>query len=253
MTDRKTLERRLQALASVGVSKTNGRTARSIGPNSLLRRLLVELDITIMPRRLTVETDKGRAASFLVANSRLIRIESMVGGGTDVASDLRSNDAELNARLQTQFRALLEGATEITTLTDPVVEGVDPKAAGPSARALAEAWGLSLEVPDRAPVEILDAFLTAVKDDVVAWLKAGGSGAGEPDKLDELTAFVEARSEVEGEAPDRGRWSFLSLRRAATASDITVSARYGDATVYLSVPRDRLTAVADAWRAAILG
>jgi len=253
MTDRKTLERRLEALASVGVASSNGRMSRSLGPNSLLRRLLVELDLAIMPRRLAVETDLGRAASFLVANSRLIRIESMVGGGSDVGSDLKANDAELNARLEGQFRALLDGAKEMTTLTVSVVEGVDPQAAGPSARALAQAWGIALEVPDLTSSEIIDAFLGRVKETVLAWKIVGGDGSGDPDKLDELTAFMEARSEVEDRAPDETHWSFLSLHRAPAAADVTVSVRHGEAALYLTAPRERLTAVADAWRTAVLG
>ncbi|MEM9342583.1 MAG: hypothetical protein AAGA87_06020 [Pseudomonadota bacterium] len=253
MTGRKTLERRLEALASVGVSKASGRTARSLGPDTLLRRLLIELDMTIMPRRFTVETDLGRAASLLVANGRLIRIENMVGGGDDVGVELKPNDTDLNARLETQFRALLEGAKEMTTLTVPPKDTVDSQAAGPSAHALAQAWGIALERSDRTSAEIVDAFLDEVKGQVVAALKVGGEGTGDSDKLEELTAFVEARSELEGAEADQTPWSFLSLRRASTASDITVSARHGDATVYLSVPRERLTKIADAWRIAVLG
>ncbi|MDU8943353.1 hypothetical protein [Ovoidimarina sediminis] len=264
-----TLERRLEALAGAGTADREGRVLRALSADTLRKRVLRLLDETVMPRVLSLRADGGRSVALDVANGRVGRIltaDSAVlpGGEAElVGQPLTMEDESVTARVAGCLERLLEGSATLTVRSEGPGASPEPTQPGPSARAIAEVWGIELAPSDLPePGAIFDDVLAAVQGKARAWLMLGATpedsgGAGDQDALDDLNAFAEAWG-VGGQAaaatlglPEGERWSLIALHRTGAAPDLTVIARYDGVHLYLSVPREALGFVADTWRRAV--
>ena len=239
---------------------------RASAPEALLRRMLWEIDETVLPRQLIFGTREGGTVTLAAGNRRLLRIESASGPGMDAHAELAGQGFEpgtpgVAEEIRALLEKLIEGADTVFVRQDTHSEPIDPERAGLSATALAESWGIDLAGSEgSAPGDAIDTFLGSAQSAVLAWLMTGPEtpeteGAGEPGAVDELAAFAEARRET-GEALRQARtengetWTFLSLHRAPGAPETTVIISVEGILLYLAIPRDKLGDVADAWRAA---
>ena len=267
MNDRGSLERRLAQLASAGVAGRSGRVLRAWSQDGLPRRLLREIDETIMPRRLTFTAADRGSLVVRAANGRILMIEALDGKKKMLRHQElldRALDPEedgLAEALKEVFEALCGKLSEAEVSHEAVPTDFDPEYAGVSVRALAEAWGtpFAQDTP-REPADVLDSFVSSTQDATTAWVIFGADGdaenAGDPDRVEELIAFAEARRET-GQAPlsrwiDPGEpWTLLFVKRAEAAKDVTAIATLGAIHIYLSLPDDQIGTLADAWRGAI--
>lgn len=268
MNGKSTLEARLARLAASGTAGSEGRIVRGRSSEALLLQILDEIAETIMPRRVHLSTPPGAKLSLDIANGRLIRVAAAEGSPGFLGMDeltgtaFDPDDAEQAGALRSLFDTLLDGTDMLTFRPEVLEESFDPHHAGLSASALAEAWGIELETGGAPEAALaVDTFLSSIQNDISAWLMTVPGtpeveAAGETDVVDELTAFAEARQES-GEADRQAEiardepWSFLALHRAAEAPDVTVIASVDGVVLYVSIPRERLGSVADAWRAAV--
>ena len=243
---------------------------RAGAQGTLLPRLLSEIDETLLPRRVSFSVGEARELVLSVANGRILGVEDATGisdADTLVGQLLEPGD-ETAQSLKSVFEALVADEDMVLVRQETLADSVDPTHAGLSATALAEAWETSFQPADLSQDEELagvaiDNFLQATQDEVLAWLMTGpetseSEGAGDADTVDELAAFAEARRET-GEASRqvadaKGEpWSFLVLRRAADAGEVTVIVAVDGILLYLAVAHENLGKVADAWRAAVPG
>ncbi len=244
---------------------------RAGAPDTMLPRLLSEIDETVLPRRVTLTAGAARELVVAVANGRILRIEAAdeVPGADDlIGEELQAGDQAVIDALQAVFAALVGEEDKLLVRHDALGDAVDPGRAGLSAESLAQGWNTPFAPTELTEDEELagvavDNFLQATQAEVTAWLMTGpetpeSEGAGDPDTVDELTAFAEARRET-GEASRqvadaKGEpWSFLVLRRGADADEVTVIVAVDGILLYLAVAQENLGKVADAWRAAVPG
>lgn len=269
VTGRGKLEERLQKLAAAGVAGPGGRALRSVSQAVLLRRILDEIGETVLPRRLRLSAGEDRAVVLTAANGRLLRIEGVEGGGAlgDAAGEVSGRpfepaDVSLAEPLRALFLALARGVDTVMIRHEAFDNALDPERAGLSAEALADAWGIAGTADGATPAaDAIDDFLARSQDLVSAWLLTSvaapdSEGAGDQDRVEELSAFAEARREtgevarmagLAGGAP----WSVLMLHRARRAPDATVAVAAGDILLYVTIPHDRLGDLADRWRLAV--
>lgn len=146
MSDDRRLKDKLARLADEG----DGRPAPGDAP---LRALMLEIDETILPRRLTFRATDGAGLVIEVANRRLLTFLDLpvdVAGDTDRATLLSplppDDDAALAAAADALGRYVrLHGFATVTTA--PLDRDLDPSGIGRSAAAIAEALGLDLYAP----------------------------------------------------------------------------------------------------------
>ena len=269
MSEKATLEQRLVRLASSGIAGPGGRIVRAPGDGALLPRLLSEIAEAVMPRRMRLSAGGGRSITLAAANGRLLEVETadIPGDFADLVGEAfdggNVGDAEA---LKAMFEALIGDEDTLLVRQEAMDIALDPLHAGVSAEALAEAWQMPFAVEDSPDGDdfgaiAIDAFLAATQGEVTAWLMTGpetpeSEGAGDPDAVEDLAGFAEARRES-GEAAKqvaeaKGEpWSFLVLHRSTDAREVTVIVAVDGILLYLALPQDKLAKVADAWRAAV--
>ncbi len=269
MNDKGSLERRLEELAAAGTADVDGRELRALSPDTLRKHLIRTLNGTMMPRILSLTADTGRTLKAEVAHGRVARIlsaelgENSIGAGDLVGSPLATAEGDVVQRIAGLFAHLIDGAESLRVRIEGTGPASDPTHAGPSARAIAETWGIEVDpaaLPE--PGAIFDDFLAAVQGKSIAWLMQGANpeesgGAGDEDALDGLTAFAEAWSGSDYASafsvglPAGERWGMIALHRAPAASEVTVVVQYLEPKLFLVVPKECLGPVADAWRRAV--
>ncbi len=269
MNDKGSLERQLEELAAAGTADFAGRELRALSPDTLRKHLLRTLNGTMMPRVLSLKSDTGRAVVAEIAHGRVARIVSAdltqppTGLPELLGQPLATSEDHVVQHIAAVFADLVDGASALRIKVEGTGPASDPTHAGPSARAIAEIWGIEIDpaaLPE--PGAIFDDFLAAVQGHSIAWLMEGptaeeSGGAGDENALDDLAAFAEAWSASDYASafsvglPDGERWGLICLHRAPTAEEVTVVAHYSGPRLFLAVPKDQLDFVTDAWRRAV--
>jgi hypothetical protein len=222
-----------------------------------MRRIVGEIDYTVMPRRMVIESPAGREAHLDVANRRLIAISAGLGHPalerlTDTAPD---KDAEGQAaHLRAFFEALVDRAKSIRMRVETLDTAFDPDRRGISTERLSEALGLAAPLSeDGEPGIVFDSFLSKIQEDAMAWvLSIGGEteASGDPDALDLLEGALAGLPAPE---PSATSWTLLALRPAAAGTGFAVAIDLAGARLGIAVPPDRMGHLTDAWRATLDG
>lgn len=151
MSDDKRLKDKLARLADDG----DGRASPGDDP---LRAIVLEIDETILPRRLTFRAADGAELALEAANRRLLSFLDLpadVAGEAERATLLAPLPPDDGAALAAAADALglfvrRHGPAQVTT--GPLDRDLDPSGIGRSASAIAEALGLDLYTP---PVPVI--------------------------------------------------------------------------------------------------
>lgn len=257
MTDKAMLEARLRDLVASGVSGPDGRVIRAVSPEKLLVRLLREIDQSIMPRDLRVETGSGRVLEIGAANGRLDRLgaakpASLLNGLEGPAID--SSDPELPGKLQACFGAFLDGETMLHISYAPPAGVMDRTSAGPSAHALAKSWEVALSPLDADdPAARVDAFMARAKELMIGWILTDmdlseSQAAGDEAMVDALGEAANGLLDLIADAPQG--WDVMALA-ADGDDDMTCMLWAGETVVLAGLARSALGEVADLWRDAM--
>jgi hypothetical protein len=262
MSDGDRLNRTLAKLGAA--SAAPGAEGRELAPGGeaggdLLAAVLTEVDETILARRLNFHTDTGTRFACEAYGRRLLSLvqplPDEVTGAALSGRPLDGLEEEEIALLRRVFEELLDGATRLTVIADPLPEARDPALLGMAAARLAETWGLELGgglPPD--PAAALDRILDACASAAVAWMRLdenataaeGGSEAG----LAKLSTFASAgldafraRERTEGTEP-----RCVVLGRQDAGGALLVVAEAAGQTVLMLLQPAELKHMTAAWR-----
>lgn len=152
MSEDRRLRDKLARLASDAEEVAGGARRLSGGPGGdLLAAILVEIDETILARRLTFRTDDGRHLTAEVANRRLLRLTDLPSGDPALSEPLGPESDPVLPSLIDALRTFAAGQTAISVETGPLPQRGQPDVLGRSAAALAEAAGIELYAASPAP------------------------------------------------------------------------------------------------------
>ena len=147
--------------ANSGVRRLSAQDARG-----LLASLLREVDETILPRRIDVETD-GRMVAHLHVAARRVLLLNLPGGQV-------TEPNQIAAMFTNQLQAALTGATEMTLRITRLAPDPNAATAGCSARRLAIA--ASLEIDPIKQQDAARAFFESIRLYSIAWLMLDPAG-----------------------------------------------------------------------------
>jgi len=133
LTDRDRLQDKMGKLGS-------GRTSAGVDARTepaLLKSIAILVDETVLPREITLSAGEVRVV-LTISRRRLVKVTG------DVHAHFEEDAEEPLARLRSELVGILRGKTGIGLHSERTEIPPDLQAAGPSAQALAEAWGVAL-------------------------------------------------------------------------------------------------------------
>lgn len=154
MSEDRRLRDKLARLASGDDAVVDGARRLFARPGEdLVAAILVEIDETILARRLTFRTEDGRHLTAEVANRRLLRLTDLPAGIGDPAlsEPLGPESDPVLPSIIAALRTFAAGEEAISVETGPLPQRGQPDVLGRSAAALAAAAGIALYAASPAP------------------------------------------------------------------------------------------------------
>ena len=235
------------------------RAIKSANGDRLLTLLLTEIDETILPRRLTLETSAGQSLHLGVANRRLQGLLAPAAQGEELAGKpLVDPDEAWVKSFREALGAFFGDGGEFTITATRLGDDDMGSDAGLSAEVLAKAWDVS--APGQAatdPGEVIASFLDRLGEDRSAWLKIAGEEVvdqgGDEASLNQLSdgaaVFMDAYLNRRGQIGiDEGGSHGVSV---AFAGGAMFFADCGSHAAVVLVPSEALGRVAASWQAAV--
>ncbi len=181
MSDFARLEDKLAKLRQRERIAGEGRRLRGGSPEALLASVLVEIDETILPRRLSFHVEDGETVHLAVANRRLQALLSPAPNtGSVLVTDVVDHplpDAEDPAVIVVRdvlLAAFASGASVAIQSSRPPGRGF-PSDIGVPSGILRRAWGIAdAELEVLSPGELLSRFIASLDGDAIAWLRIEG-------------------------------------------------------------------------------
>ena len=217
------------------------RAIKSANGDQLLTLLLTEIDETILPRRLTLETSAGQALHLGVANRRLQGLLAPATDGEELAGKPLVDPDEAWVKSFREALGAFFGEGGEFTITATRL-GDDVSAPGQAATD---------------PGEVIASFLDRLGEDRSAWLKIAGEEVvdqgGDEASLNQLSdgaaVFMDAYLNRRGQIGiDEGRSHGVSV---AFAGGAMFFADCGSHAAVVLVPSEALGRVAASWQAAV--
>ncbi|MDJ1006665.1 MAG: hypothetical protein QNJ13_02480 [Paracoccaceae bacterium] len=265
MKDARRLKNRIRKLNAPARQSEQGREIASGADASPLAAVLLEVDETMLPRRLVFSRGDARL-SLSAGNRRLIGIEHAEGSAEAPAKPLMGvsltrPDVALLGRLRDALTTALAGSEPIFVRTEPAADGQVDFAAGTTAQALASAWGVDLSAdagPPDAPDEAggLDMFLTTAPSLARAWVRLSSGGiadtGGDPATLGRLQAFAGSADMANIDmVPASGSNRFVAIGRSPDDGDCLLFVSAGLEAALLMIPAETLDQAKKTWQDAV--
>ncbi len=244
-------------MAAAGLGEPGGRQLRASSGPLLIRRIVGEIDYTVMPRRMVIESPAGREAHLDVANRRLIAISAGLGHpalerltGHCAGQGRRGSAAHLRAF----FEALVDGAKSIRMRVEPLKRTSTPIAAGYRPSGFRPLSALRPRFPKTAsPAIVFDSFLSKIQEDAMAWVLSIEERRRHRATPMRSTFSEAAMAGLPAPEPSATSWTLLALRPAAAGTGFAVAIDLAGARLGIAVPPDRMGHLTDAWRATLDG
>lgn len=257
MSDFARLEALLAELAAR--ERTPGEGRRLKGP--LLAALVREIDETILPRRLSLETPAG-PLHLAVANRRLQALLTPVPdiegaealGGTPLPDAEDPHVPALKTLLERAF-----GDAEALALSARRLDQTFGSDIGVPAMQLGRAWGVSETGPKAAlpPEEMMDAFLAALEGGPVAWLRIKGEAVTGQSGPEARTAALGEQAAVflDGYFAKFETLFDIGAKACGTliagAGEAMVFVEIGEESAFLAGPEAEMLQVAARWQGVV--
>ena len=233
-------------------------------PEALLASLVIEIDETILPRRLSFAVEGGATLHLAVANRRL---QAMVPPAPDIAGqdtgelvDRPIPDAEDDAisALKDVVLSIFAEAKPVTIQSARMPGAGYASDVGVPANILARTWGIG-DVPteEMSPDDVMSRFLSDLGDDAVAWLRIEGEDitdqggeAADIEALGEQAAvFLDGYfSKFETLYPDVGGAFGTLIGPVGETGNAAFFAEIGELSAFVATKSDRAVAVAGKWQ-----
>ncbi|MEO1455812.1 MAG: hypothetical protein AAFV31_18555 [Pseudomonadota bacterium] len=190
MTDKTTLDQKLERLAASGLAPGGAHTL-SGNADDILRRILRQIDDIVLPRSLRLESAGRRVVTCDVTARRLVRVAGLGGAVAGVEGQTLGDDT-MHEPLRAYFEALVASGAPLQATVTELDRAVEAGEMGVSARALADAWGLPLE--PRALLtgdRLIETLVNGLGDAVLAWRSDGAThqSGGSDELAQDLTAL----------------------------------------------------------------
>lgn len=219
--DKNTLAQKLAALSSEGETFENGLRVISDGTEpSVLTAILNEVDMTVLPRKLTFKMDATEVT--LVAGGRRLR------GLVKASKDIKGVTGVLGKALDRDEPEVIDGLRGIldqftATASQLTVESDEPDAmggqtdAGVAAETLAEMWEVPLNI---TPVTAMQKFIRSSESLATAWIilsdDAETTNGGDGAKLEALKKALDQQWSAFSQSVEHltGESGFICLNNA---------------------------------------
>ena len=260
-------DRLKETLAKLSERERIGGERRRLAGSSadaLLASLVIEIDETILPRRLSFAVEDGATLHLAVANRRLQAMVSpapdIVGQDTGELADRPITDVEDDAVavLKDLVLAVFADAKPVTIQSARMPGSLFASDVGVPANILARAWGIS-DVPteELSPEDVMSRFLDDLGDDAVAWLRIEGEDitdqggeAADAEALGEHAAvFLDGYfSKFETLYPDIGGACGTLIGPVGDMGNAAFFAEIGELSAFVAARPDRALAVVGKWQ-----
>lgn len=268
MSDFERLESKLAKLARKERPAGGARRLTGREPETLLARIVAEIDEVILPRALVFAAPGQDALRLAVANRRLQALlaplpPAMTDGGLPTGHAIIAGDEDMLGRLKASVLKWLDGIEALDVTAERIGEGETlPAESGVPVTALARSWAIAeaeLNGGRPDPEESLSAFLAEAGDSASAWLRIDGdtvaAQGGDPGRVSEasetfaefLDTFLQRRDRLTGAGDD-------PVCMAVEAGDgMMILADHGASKALLLAGRDGASAILSAWQRAAVG
>lgn len=268
VSDFERLESKLAKLARKERPSGGARRLTGREPETLLARIVAEIDEVILPRALVFSVQGADSLRLAVANRRLQALlaplpAAMTDGGVPVGQALVAGEEEVLGRVRAALLAWLADADALGVTAERI--GPDetlPAESGVPVTALARSWAIAEEElnggrPD--PQEVLSSFLAEAGDRAHAWLRIDGESVaaqgGDPARVSEasetfaefLDTFLQRRERLTGVGDDP---ACIAIE---ADGGTMILADHGPSKALLLAQRDGAGAILAAWQRAALG
>lgn len=252
--DKKTLAKKLAALSTEGETFQDGFRIVSDGIEPpILTAILNEIDLTVLPRKLTFRMENSEIT--LVAAGRRLR------GLVKASKDIKGVIGVLGKPLSREDTALLEGFHGIigqftATAGTLIVESSEPDAMGGQtdtglrAQALAEIWGVDLNVQPATPVM---SFVRSCGAMATAWIfmtdDSDNTTGGDGMKLAALKSAISEKWDAFSQTVDdiAGEAGFVCLNNALGEMGSVAIIKTPDEAVILCYDHENMGKLHEAW------
>lgn len=241
-------------------ASADGRDILGSGETDGLAAVLREIEETILPRSLTLTSERGSVV-ISAGNRRLFSVDAVTGEGLAHVSGVvglsltRPDVADLG-RLRDTLVAGFGGAKAIFVKSAPVAGDSSKFADGTTAAALASAWGVELSMastPLPADLGPVAAFIEAIPEIPQAWIQmaAGKTTAegGAPELTKKLKKFAGSAHMAGLKAvatPEKGR--FVAIGRAPGDGNCLILVENDADAALMLLPADKLESAKGIWR-----
>jgi hypothetical protein len=262
MSDFSRLEAMLAHLRARERAPGEGRKLKGSDADSLIAALVAEIDETILPRRLSLHTEKD-AVHFAVANRRLQALLAPAPK-TDGAEDL--SDQPLPDAEDPNVPALREVLAQFFGKGGPITIKTQPLKAsfgsdiGVPANLLGRAWGVDGKAQPKtfSPDEVISQFLGDLAEEGVAWLRIKGEEVtdqggdeGRTASLGEQAAIFLDGYFAKFEEVFPADALTCGTLIAPAEGDAMLFVEFGEESAFLSGPVEQMPAVAGRWQALV--
>ncbi|MEM9970416.1 MAG: hypothetical protein AAF762_04895 [Pseudomonadota bacterium] len=177
MDDFSRLEQKLAKLRQRDRAPGEPRVLRG-SPDRLLASILLEIDETILPRRLSFSTEGGETLHFAVGNRRLqalVAPQPAVQGAEAVANvALKSVEDDAVPALKSVVQAVISRREVLIVSSARFADLSPPSDVGVPVDQLAKAWGVELPSGGGDPAAGLAGFVEGLNGRVAGWLRIDG-------------------------------------------------------------------------------
>lgn len=260
MSDFARLEEKLAKLRQRERAPGEARKLKGSDADALLAAIVMEIDETILPRRLSFALDANTAIHVSVANRRLQALLSPAPKGIDSAladQELPDADDPKVAALGVGLRAVL-GDVESLTVSAERPKTLFASDIGVPTSQLAPAWGISTEAAAPAvPSEVLGAYLSSITNEANAWLRIEGEAVidqgGAPEAVAELVEaaalFLDGYfSKFDTAFPEPSESCGTIISPGSNQSTALFFIEYGELSALIAAKPESVFALATRWQ-----